>query len=481
MSSTSSSTSKGVQGRHVGHGRDEAPDHLGLYVHIPFCETKCPYCDFNTYERIEHLIPAYVEALSREISLWGNVLDHPEVDTVFFGGGTPSYLSEKYMADLMKAIRGGFDLSTLAEVTLEANPGDVEPRRLEAHLEAGFNRLSIGVQSLDDRLLGLLGRRHDARKAAEAFRTAVASGFENTSIDLIYGLPYQSPGNWQDTLDRTIGLGPPHISMYGLTIEEGTPMAQWVNSGRLPTPDPDLAADMYEAAEATASAAGYRHYEISNWALAGYESRHNLRYWRNRPYIGTGPGAHSYLAGFRFSNLRSPRTYIERLEDERQELRERTSIEDAIKDMPAVESVEKVDAGGEMSETMMMGLRLDEGISAAEFTDRFGRSPVSAYGVAIGELGTLGLLDASNGRLRLTARGRLLGNEVFARVHAPGAVGLGVIPIRTLRAWAARDHRRRRSRRPQRRPGGRDDPAPTPHVVGLAQPYPRFPGCLRLP
>ena len=401
--------------RQTGQGRDGMSQALGLYVHIPFCETKCPYCDFNTYERIEHLIPSYVEALSREISLWADVLDHPAVDTVFFGGGTPSYLSEQYTAALMSTVRGELDLSASSEVTLEANPGDVAPDRLEAHLEAGFNRLSIGVQSLDDRLLGLLGRRHNAREAAEAFRTAVAVGFENTSIDLIYGLPHQSLGDWQDTLDRAIGLGPPHISMYALTLEEGTPMAQWVDSGRLPAPDPDLAADMYEAAEATAQAAGYRHYEISNWALPGYESRHNLRYWRNRPYIGAGPGAHSYLGSFRFWNLRSPRNYIERLADDDTGLAARIALEDAIRGMPVVDSVEKVDKPQEMSETMMMGLRLEEGVSAAEFTDRFGRLPSEVYGTAIDELGSLGLLDASNGGIRLTARGRLLGNEVFAR------------------------------------------------------------------
>ena len=419
MSSTSSSTSSRAQGGLAGKGRDESNEALGLYVHIPFCETKCPYCDFNTYERIEHLIPAYVDALSREMSLWADVLDHPEIDTVFFGGGTPSYLPEEYTAGLMSTVRGEFDLSPSAEVTLEANPGDVAHRRLEALLEAGFNRLSIGVQSLDDRLLGLLGRRHDATEAADALRMTFASGFENTSIDLIYGLPHQSVGDWQDTLDRAIGLGPPHISMYGLTLEEGTPMAQWVESGRLPAPDLDLAADMYEAAEATALAAGYRHYEISNWALRGCESRHNLRYWQNRPYIGAGPGAHSYLGGFRFSNLRSPRTYIERLAGDDPGFAASMSLEDTIRGMPVVDRVEKIDADREMSETMMMGLRLGEGVSDMGFSGRFGRTPSEVYGAAIDELGSLGLLDASNGRLRLTARGRLLGNEAFTRFMSP--------------------------------------------------------------
>ena len=391
---------------------------IGLYVHIPFCETKCPYCDFNTYERIEDLIPAYTEALSTEASMWADILGHPEVDTVFFGGGTPSYLPEDDIKGLMGTVRGTYDVSALAEITLEANPGDVAPRRLDAYRNAGFNRLSIGVQSLSDRLLGLLGRRHDAREAVAAFEMAVASGFENTSLDLIYGLPHQSAEDWRDTLDRAIDLGPPHISMYALTLEEGTPMAQWVESGRLPNPDPDLAADMYEAAEEAMESTGYRHYEISNWARPGFESLHNMRYWRNQSYLGIGPGAHSYIAGHRFWNLRSPRTYIERTSAQ-PAIDIGKPVEESIGNVAVVESVEKVGPELEMCETMMMGLRLDDGITVEGFSGRFDRSPQEVYGDTIGELGSLGLLDASNGRLRLTARGRLLGNEVFARFVRP--------------------------------------------------------------
>ncbi len=400
------------------HSRGQA-DALGLYVHVPFCETKCPYCDFNTYERIEHLIPAYVRALSIEISTWAALLGRPEVDTVFFGGGTPSYLPERHLADLMNTIRDAFSLSSSAEITLEANPGDAAPRRLDAYREAGFNRLSIGVQSLDDRLLALLGRRHDARQAVDALAAAIAAGFRNTSIDLIYGLPHQSIDDWRRTLDKAVGLGPPHVSMYALTLEDETPMARWAASGRLPTPDPDLAADMYEAAEETAAAAGYHRYEISNWARPGFESRHNLRYWRNETYLGVGPGAHSHLAGHRFSNLRSPRTYVKRMSAQPREHSLERPVEEAITAVPVVESVQKVDADLEMSETMMMGLRLDDGIAVEEFTRRFGRPPADFYGGQIDELGSLDLLDPSDGRLRLTDRGRLLGNEVFARFLLP--------------------------------------------------------------
>ena len=399
--------------------RGEEVTAIGLYVHIPFCETKCPYCDFNTYERIEDLIPAYVKALSSEASTWAGILGGRAVDTVFFGGGTPSYLPTDDIAGIMGAIREGFDLSSSAEITLEANPGDVAPARLDAYLEAGFNRLSIGVQSLSDRLLGLLGRRHDAAEAVAAFEKAVRAGFENTSIDLIYGLPQQDTGDWRDTLVRAIGLRPPHVSMYGLTLEEGTPMAQWVESGRLPSPDPDLAADMYEAAEAAMSSAGYRHYEISNWARPGFESRHNMRYWRNQQYLGIGPGAHSYVAGHRFWNLRSPRTYIEKLSSQ-PAVDDGRPVEESIVNVAVVESAEKVAPDLEMSETMMMGLRLEEGITVEGFSRRFGRAPAEVYGDTIDELSSIGLLDSSDGRLRLTPRGRLLGNEVFARFVGDG-------------------------------------------------------------
>ena len=393
---------------------------MGLYVHIPFCETKCPYCDFNTYEKIEHLIPAYVDALVRELSLWSGLLDRPNVDTVFFGGGTPSYLPEEAIERLMAAIRSGFGVTSSAEVTLEANPGDLTPGKLEKLRESGINRLSIGVQSLSDRLLKVLGRRHDLEQAIGAFEMAVETGFQNASLDLMYGLPRQGIGDWNETLHRAVELGPPHLSMYCLTIEENTPMAQSVESGSLPSPDPDLAADMYETAESVMSAAGYGHYEISNWSRPGFESRHNMKYWRNLPYLGVGPGAHSYLQGHRFANLRSPRMYIERMEEASlQSSIAGQSRPGTIKSVPVVEHFEEIGQDLEMSETLMMGLRLDEGIVKQDFADRFGLQLSEKYGQTIADLDSLGLLDTSLGRLRLTSRGRLLGNEVFERFVQP--------------------------------------------------------------
>ena len=389
---------------------------LALYVHIPFCETKCPYCDFNTYAAMETLIPSYVAALRKEVALWGESLARPTVKTVFFGGGTPSYLPAEHIGAVLDTIHAGFDVTIDAEITLEANPGDFSEAKLAAYLGFGVNRLSIGVQSFDDELLRLLGRRHSADEAIRAYWTALAAGFGNISIDLMYGLPYQTIEAWERTLTASAELRPPHISMYCLTLEGGTPMERWVASGKMPNPDPDLAADMYLAAQDTMREPGYRHYEISNWASPGFESLHNLAYWRNQPYLGVGPGAHSYLSSCRFFNIRSPREYVRRLEaaPERGQPVDVLGPEE-IMNVPVVEDVEVIARRLEMAETLMMGLRLDTGVESAEFARRFGDTPGQVYRATIDELTSLGLLESADGCLRLTQRGRMLGNEVFSR------------------------------------------------------------------
>ena len=397
------------------------PGPIALYVHIPFCETKCPYCDFNTYAGIEPLMPAYVAALRKEVEVWGGLLGHAEVRTIFFGGGTPSYLPAADIAAILDSVGEAFDASNAAEVTLEANPGDLSPPKLAAYLDSGVNRLSIGVQSLDDRLLGILGRRHTAEEARQAFRMAIDAGFDNVSIDLMYGLPHQTLDHWGRTVSAAAELGPHHVSMYCLTLEEGTPMAQWVGAGKMPDPDPDLAADMYLTAEDHLRNAGYGHYEISNWAQPGKESRHNLIYWRNQPFLGVGPGAHSYLAGRRFSNLKSPREYVRRLAPsltlplrgpEKSPFPHRGKVRMGV---PVVETIEEIDRRMEMAETMMLGLRLEEGVSVEEFDQRFCTTPHEEFGEVMETLRTDGLIEAPDGHIRLTDRGRLLGNEAFSR------------------------------------------------------------------
>jgi oxygen-independent coproporphyrinogen-3 oxidase len=389
-----------------------------LYVHVPFCATKCPYCDFNTYARIEALVPEYVAALSAELRAWGALLRLPRVSTVFYGGGTPSYLPTEAFARIASAVHDSFAVMEGAEITAEANPDDCTAERLRGIAAAGVNRLSIGVQSLDDGLLAMLGRRHDAEQAVRAFRNAREAGFTNVSIDLMYGLPGQTLRQWEATLGRAAGLDADHLSLYALTVEPGTPFASDVKAGRLPEPDADLAADMYEHAVERMETLGYRHYEISNWARPGRESRHNLAYWRNDAYLGVGPGAHSYLGGHRFAVVRPPREYIRHAAAIGAQAHVRCTWPEAIDRMRSaglLESVESVSPRLEMAESMMMGLRLDEGIDARAFTARFGVTLDAAYGPEIADLTRLGLLDADAVGIRLTRRGRLLGNEVFER------------------------------------------------------------------
>lgn len=396
-------------------------DGLSLYVHIPFCETKCHYCDFNTYAGIEALIPGYLGALETEIRFWGERLDRPAVSTVFFGGGTPSYVPIEGIEAICRAIFEAFDVNTDAEVTLESNPGDYSKRELGRYLEAGINRLSIGVQSLDDGLLKSLSRRHNAETAVDAYRSARDAGFDNINLDLMFGLSGQTAEQWHSTLERTVELRPEHLSLYALTLEPETPLEAMVRGGQIEEPDPDLAAEMYLYAESVLGAAGFGHYEISNWALPGRESRHNLAYWLNVPYLGVGPGAHSYLPGRRFAALRSPRRYVDLLS---QALPDGDPV-DVLAAAGVLDSVEPVTAETQLADTMMMGMRLARGVRAGEFRDRFGLGLGEVFGSLIEELVGLELLVSDADGIRLSDGGRLLGNEVFERfVTASGEVEL---------------------------------------------------------
>lgn len=392
---------------------------LSLYVHIPFCETKCPYCDFNTYAGIESLIPAYVGALSTEIRRWGRRLGPTTLRTIFLGGGTPSYLPIARLATVVEAWQQTFQVDPEAEITIEANPDDCSLARLRAFLGLGINRISIGMQSLDDGLLKGLGRRHDARQALTAYSAARRAGFDNVSIDLMYGLPEQSVAQWRDTLDRSIALQADHMSLYALTIEPNTPLHTDVDSGRVPTPDEDLAADMYLLACERLEAAGYRHYEISNWARPGRESRHNLTYWANGQYLGVGPGAHSSLRGRRFANMKSPRGYVDRMDGLPSDDLDCDPVE-AMRAAGPVAEIEPSTQSLEMADTMMMGLRLDGGVSVARFEERFDADPRDVFHEAIGNLTARKLLEVTEYAIRVPQDAWIVGNEVFSRfVDAP--------------------------------------------------------------
>ncbi|MSQ13661.1 MAG: radical SAM family heme chaperone HemW [Dehalococcoidia bacterium] len=395
---------------------------IALYLHIPFCQTKCSYCDFNTYAGINDLIPGFVRALCGEIAQWGRLLGGPEVETVFFGGGTPSLLSPEQLALVMDTIRGSFRLSPGAEVTTEANPEDVTRERMAGFLACGVNRVSMGVQTLDRGLLKVLGRRHTVERAGEAMKAARAAGFTSINLDLMYGLSLQTLDQWRATLQGVLALRPEHLSAYCLTLEEGTALHRWVRRGSLPEPDEDLAADMYNLAEDVLGQTGYRHYEISNWTLPGQECRHNLVYWRNGPYLGVGPGAHSHLGGYRFATGLSPHEHLRNVAawETRRQTRESILSEPLLKSIPTVAEVEAIDRRLEMAETAMLALRLDEGLDLGAFEDRFGQAADDAFPGVFAEMREAGLVDITESLdgpcCVLTPRGRLLSNEVFQRL-----------------------------------------------------------------
>ena len=391
-------------------------DSLSIYIHIPFCQTKCPYCDFNTYSGIESLIPDYVKAINAEIHYWGDSLNNLSVKTIFFGGGTPSYLPEGHLESILNQAYKFFQIDGTPEITIECNPNDIDATKLSYLRKIGINRLSFGVQSLDDNLLTILGRRHSSEEALIAVSEARETGFKNISLDFMYGLPCQTLSQWEDTLNQAIEINPDHLSLYCLTLEPGTPMKQSVESGNTPSPDQDLAADMYTMANKILEDTIYDQYEISNWSKPGLKSIHNLTYWINQQYIGMGPGGHSYLHKTRFNNINSPRQYIKRLNnvDPNKNYNKHLPSE-TINTMPTVENIEYIESKLEMAETIMLGLRLSEGISEESFNQRFGISIHDVFKDSINEVIDLGLMINKNGTLKLTDKGNLFSNEVFLK------------------------------------------------------------------
>jgi oxygen-independent coproporphyrinogen-3 oxidase len=391
--------------------------HTAIYVHVPFCCQRCTYCDFNTYSGLLTLRPAYVEALRRELRARAAYYPDIAATTLYFGGGTPSLLSPELVRTIIDDARQQFALSCDAEITLEANPGTVDTASLAALREAGVNRLSLGVQSAHLDELQLLGRIHTWDEVVDAVAAARQGGFDNLSLDLMYGLPGQSLARWQATLERTLALEPEHLSLYALTVEPETPLSRAIDVGDVPPPDPDLAADQYLWASEALCMAGFWQYEISNWARGRYPasavwnrppggrtegigpwvSRHNLVYWRNQPWLGLGAGAYSWLGGRRWGNVLHPTAYIHASQ---------------AGQWPKVDA-EVISPALERAETLMMGLRLAEGVTEPDFRARFGLSLAEVYGATIARLAVAGLVLWDGECLRLSLRGRLLGNRVF--------------------------------------------------------------------
>ncbi len=369
---------------------------IGCYVHIPFCVRKCAYCDFNSYSGYTDAhIARYVAALTQEIT---SAADAGPISTIFFGGGTPTAIPAADQARLLKTVLERLPVVRDAEITTEANPGTMDVQHLEVLRAAGFNRISFGVQSFDPGLLQTMDRIHTAQEAKNAVKAARAAGFDNVSVDLMFGLPRQTLTQWQDTLEQGLALGTEHLSLYGLIVEEGTGFYALRQKGRLPLPDDDATADMYQMAIDTMTDTGYQQYEISNFSRPGRECRHNLVYWRNEPYYGFGCGAVAYLNGVRRMNLKSPAKYSEAIE---------TSHDLTL-------SAEDLTTKETMAETMMLGLRLtQEGVDRRRFCERFGTDPRILYQTEIDMFIQRGLLECTESSLRLTPHGVFLASDVM--------------------------------------------------------------------
>lgn len=375
-----------------------AVDRYGLYVHIPFCVRKCPYCDFNTYDVEREAVRAFLGALRVELSLIKAHFDPPPFDTLFIGGGTPTVLSGTHLSEVIGWVHETVGLRPNAEVTVEANPGSVTVKGLRAMVSAGVNRISLGVQSLSDELLQRIGRNHTVRDVLTSYEQIRAAGIQSVNFDLMYALPGQTRRDWEETLIGALELGPDHLSCYSLIIEEGTPFASMHRQGRLDLPPEDDEAWMYEETVRLCEGAGYDHYEISNFARPGHECRHNLLYWRNEEWLGVGPGSHSSWQGGRHWNVRGLVEY-----------------QDAVArgELP-IEGREGLTEDERMDDTLMLGLRLTAGVSLSDFRRRFGRELLAVYGDTVERLTEWGLVEVVDGSLRLTPRGRNLGNRVIA-------------------------------------------------------------------
>ncbi len=379
------------------HDAEHAP---AIFVYFPYCPSVCTYCDFNVYARRESEFDAYVDAVIRETQLVTAEMSAPRAArSLAFGGGTPSHLNAAQLERVTNALCAKFEFLPDAEWTLEANPGTVDLDKLRALREIGFNRLSLGVQTFDDARLKAFNRPHSAADSYEAFELARRAGFENINLDLIYGLPDQSLAEWEQTLRRALEFQSEHLSLYSLQVEERTVLKKQIELGRVHSPDPELAAEMFERAVQVLAQAGYTHYEISNWARPGYESRHNLTYWLNEPYIGLGAGAHSYRRRERYENIRNPQRYIKRLEAGESAIAARETISRTL----------------EMSETAFLGLRLGEGVTWTRFAARFGVDAREVFREPIALLADWGLLRVDGRGMRLSERGMLVSNQVLWR------------------------------------------------------------------
>jgi oxygen-independent coproporphyrinogen III oxidase len=371
----------------------------GIYIHIPFCATRCHYCNFATGGYESELARRYTAAVREEIAR-ADASNNPmmrRVDTIYFGGGTPTTLTVEQISSLIETCRLRFDVASDSEITAEANPGSISQNYLEELRSAGLNRLSFGVQSFDDDELRMIGRTHSAEEAREAVRTARAAGFANVSIDLIAGLPEQKMETWRRNLEEAFALAPDHLSVYLLELYKDAPLLHRINRGELRAVEDELTVEMYFALMDEAERRGFERYEISNWSRPGFESRHNLKYWTGAPYWAFGISAAGYDGHARWSNTRNIHEYLDKVESGQAPVAERIELDDEDR----------------QSENLFLRLRLKDGVDLDEHLRRFGVNALERYRDEIERLREAGLVELCENRLKISRAGAVLANEVF--------------------------------------------------------------------
>ncbi len=374
---------------------------MGVYIHIPFCEQKCHYCDFHSIavggrDDFASAAHSYLSSLRKEVRLYKEQLVDHVISTIFIGGGTPTVLPAAKLSEFIGFIKEELPVLRQTEITVEANPNSLSLSGLKMLRQGGVNRISLGAQAFQDSLLRRLGRQHSSHQIGASVDLIRQARICNINLDLMFGLPGQTMEQWIDSLEQAVALHPTHLSCYSLIVEEGTPFARWQSTGLIEMPSHDLQAEMYQTAIKSLTAAGFEHYEISNFAKLGYQSRHNLHYWLNSPFLGLGSGATGYLHRVRYTNVADVESYLRCL---------------AAGELP-IERSECVSLEQEMDETMMVGMRLLVGVSESNFRQRYGMSYFDVYRPQISDLMARGLVEYNNGHLRVTEQGLFLENIV---------------------------------------------------------------------
>ena len=371
---------------------------LGLYLHFPFCISKCPYCDFNSYQlKEDNQISSYISALYQEITAYSQKLKKNNIKTIYLGGGTPTILSGVQIYNILEFCKDKFTIDKDAEITIEANPGTLDDEKIKLLTESGINRLSLGAQSFNDLLLKKLGRIHNTQDIIDSYYLAREKGFNNINIDIMFALPDQTTKDLQTTLEKAISLKPDHLSLYNLTIKPGTEYYKKYKRGKLKLPTEDEEFDMYNWAINFLKENNFEHYEIANFARPHKRSLHNLIYWQNKPYLGIGAGAYSFIKGYRYMNYENPARYVKEI----------------MSGKLPVDNGEKLSLRKRMIETIILGLRTKDGVGYKKFKTRFGVNLNDIFSKQVNKLVNFGLLEKSDCKIKLTKKGIFLANTVF--------------------------------------------------------------------